>query len=60
MSGEVQVTLQADDLVQDSAKCMDWGVVVDEHQGGIEVLVVGLDEAGASALLKKAIEALDA
>lgn len=58
MSG-VDVHLAADSQVVDEARCMDWGVVVEAGQGGVDVFVVGLPADDAAGLLRKAADALD-
>lgn len=50
----------ADDEARIAAASMDWGVVVEEHQGGIDVFTVGLPRDHAVSLLEKAIEQLKA
>lgn len=54
---EVHIEREAD--IAAEVPTMDWGVLVVESQGGVEVFVEGLNEADAAALLRKAAQALD-
>lgn len=56
---DFSITISADDQVVEAVQCMDWGVVVVEHQGGVDVLTVGLPHADAASLLRKAADALE-
>lgn len=46
--------------IAEEAKALDWGALVVEHQGGVEVFVVGLPAKDAAELLRSAADALEA
>jgi hypothetical protein len=43
-----------------AAETIDWGVLVQETQGGVDVYIVGLSRDDAASLLRTALEALNA